>query len=151
MPNILVKIPQGSFPAEHRATLMRKLNDAAATAEQIPQDQNKRFFCWVVVDEVEPGSLTCGALDMTAQVLPCIAMIYVPAGVVDDAARASYAKLVHEAFVQALPATEKRQLATSVMLHDVIDGTWGANGAIWRLPELAKASGYAHLQALVAD
>jgi phenylpyruvate tautomerase PptA (4-oxalocrotonate tautomerase family) len=150
MPNIFVKIPKDSFPAEHRTTLVRKLNDAAACAEQIPDDPKKRALCWVVVDEVEPGSWTCGAVDMTAQVLPCIAMIYLPAGVLDDASRASYVNLVYEAFKQALPPTERRHLTTSVVLYDVADGTWGANGAIWRLPSFAKAAGFAHLQTLVS-
>lgn len=150
MPNIFVKIPQDSFPAEHRSMLVRKLNAAAAAAEQIPDDPKKRFLCWVIVDEVGPGSWTCGAIDMTAQLLPCIAMIYLPAGVLDAASRTSYVNLVHEAFKQALPASEKRQLATSVVLHDVADGAWGANGAIWRLPDFAQAAGFAHLQSLVS-
>lgn len=149
MPNILVKIPKGAFPTEHRTALLRKLNDAAATAEQIPDDPKKRFVCWVIVDEVEPGSWACGGIDMTGQILPCLAMIYVPAGVLDGASRATYVDLVHEAFKQALPATEKRQLFTSIVLHDVVDGTWGANGTIWRLPGIAQAAGFAHLQSLV--
>jgi hypothetical protein len=37
-------------------------------------------------------------------------------------------------------------LLTSIMLHDVADGTWGANGTIWRLSDIAAAAGYAHLQ-----
>jgi hypothetical protein len=44
MPNILVKIPKGSFPTEHRAALLRKLNDAAATAEQIPMTRRSGLF-----------------------------------------------------------------------------------------------------------
>lgn len=149
MPNILVKIPKGSFPSEHRAALARKLN-AAAAAEQIPDDPKNRFLCWVIIEEVEQGSWTCGAIDMTGRILPCLAMIHLPAGVLDDVSRASYVDLVHAAFEQALPATEKRQLATSVVLHDVADGTWGANGTIWRLPRFAQAAGFAHLQSLVA-
>jgi phenylpyruvate tautomerase PptA (4-oxalocrotonate tautomerase family) len=110
--NILVKIPKGSFAAEHRTTLVRRLNDAAACAEQIPDDPKKRALCWVVVDEVEPGAWTCGAVDVTAQVLPCIVMVYLPAG--------------------------------------VLDGAWGVNGTVWRLPNFAKAAGLAHLQTLVS-
>jgi phenylpyruvate tautomerase PptA (4-oxalocrotonate tautomerase family) len=150
MPNILVKIPKGVFPTEHRAVLVQKLNDAAATAEQIPDDPRKRSMCWVIIDEVESSSWTCGPTDMSGRILPCIALIYIPAGVLDDASQAVYVNLVHEAFKQSLPATEKRQLATSVILHHVIDGTWGVNGTIWRLPNFAQAAGYAHLQELVS-
>ena len=150
MPNILVKIPKGAFPTEHRAILVQKLNAAAAIAEQIPDDPRKRSMCWVIIDEVEPGAWTCGASDMSARLLPCLAVIYVPAGVLDDASQAMYVDLVHAAFKQSLPATEKRQLATSVILHNVVDGTWGVNDTIWRLPNFAQAAGYAHLQELVS-
>lgn len=148
MPNILVKLPKDSFPARHRDTLVRLLNDAAATAEQIPDDAKKRFLCWIVIDEAAPGLWTCGGFDVTAQVLPCMAMIYVPAGVLDAAARARYVSLVHDAFMQALPAADQRRLATSVIVHDVADGSWGANGVVWRLPDFADAAGFIHLKSL---
>lgn len=46
MPTLFVKIPQGSFPGESRSTLVRKLNDAAAAAEQMPDDPRARAMCW---------------------------------------------------------------------------------------------------------
>lgn len=148
MPNIHVKLPKDSFPAEHREVLVRLLNHAAASAEQIPDDAKKRFLCWVVIDEVAPGFWTCGGIDVTAQVLPCVAMIYLPAGVLDAATRARYVSLVHDAFRQALPVADQRRLATSVIVHDVTEGSWGANGAIWRLPDFANAAGFTHLKSL---
>ncbi|MGO4326226.1 tautomerase [Cupriavidus sp. 2TAF22] len=150
MPNILVKLPKNSFPTQHREALVRLLNQAAASAEQIPDDAKKRFLCWVVIDEVAPGFWTCGGIDMTAQILPCVAMIYLPAGVLDAATRARYVSLVHDAFRQALPTADQRRLATSVIVHDVTEGSWGANGAIWRLPDFAEAAGFAHLKSLNA-
>jgi phenylpyruvate tautomerase PptA (4-oxalocrotonate tautomerase family) len=149
LPNILVKLPKDSFPSPHRETLVRLLNDAAASAEQIPDDAKKRFLCWITIDEVAPGFWTCGGTDVTAQVLPCIAMIYVPAGVLDAAARARYASLAHDAFTQALPVADQRRLVSSVIVHDVAEGSWGANGAIWRLPEFADAAGFVHLKSLI--
>ena len=88
-------------------------------------------------------------IDMSARLLTCLAVIYVPTGVLDAASQAMYVDLVHAAFKQSLPASEKRQLATSVILQNVADGSWGANGAIWRLPDFAQAAGFAHLQALL--
>ena len=125
------------------------LNEAAAICEQMPAAPQNRFVCWIAIEEIPSGSLTCGGKDMTDQVLPCIAILYIPAGVLDGASRARYVELVHGAFKQAMPADDKRQLATSVVLHDVAEGTWGASGVIWRLPELAKAVGFVHLQSLV--
>ena len=150
VPNILVKVPKGSFPDDARMNLLSRITDAAAAAEQIPSDPKKRFTSWVVIDEIETGMWACGGIDMSSQVLPCIVVVYVPAGVLDAPSRAMYVKLMHDAFKQALPVSEKRQLVTSVILHDVADGTWGGNGAIWTLPDLIKAAGYAHLQHLAA-
>lgn len=149
MPNILVHIPKGAFPGAARAALARRIDDAAAAAEQIPAEPRKRLLCWVLIDEIDAGAWTCGGADVTARMLPCVAIVYVPAGVLDDASRAAYVQALHDAFEQSRPAGDEHPLASSVMLHEVADGTWGANGAVWRLPDFAKAAGYAHLQHLV--
>lgn len=149
MPNILVKVPKGSFPGDSRAVLVKMINEAAATAEQIPADPRKRMLCWVLIDEIEAGGWTCGGADVTTQLLPCVAMVYLPAGVLDQSARAQYTQLVHEAFKAASPADDKRVLMSSVVLNEVADGAWGANGAIWKLADFARAAGFVHLQHLV--
>lgn len=149
MPNILLKIPKDAFPGPARAALVQRINAAAAEAEQIAADPAQRALCWVVVDEVETGLCTLGGVDMSARLVPCVAVFYVPAGVLDDAARARYVELVHGAFLQALPDGDRRTPVSSIVLHDVADGAWGANGAIWTLPILAREAGYRHLQHLV--
>jgi phenylpyruvate tautomerase PptA (4-oxalocrotonate tautomerase family) len=149
MPCILVKVPRGAFHADARATLIRQIVHAASVAEQIPAEPAKLFLSWVVIDETEPDMWTCGGLDVSSQILPCFVVVYVPVGVLDEASRAVYVKLLHEAFKVALPAGDTRQLISSVVLQDVAEGTWGANGNIWMLPSLAKAAGYAHLQHLI--
>jgi phenylpyruvate tautomerase PptA (4-oxalocrotonate tautomerase family) len=104
----------------------------------------------VTVEDVPAASWWCGGADVTTQVVPCKAIAHVPAGVLDADARARFVQQVHEAFAQALPAADARRVVTSVMLHDVPDGTWGVNGALWTLPDFARAARYAHLQHLVA-
>ena len=151
MPNILVKIPKGSFPGNSRTALAKGLTEAAATAEQMPADPKKQFVTWVLIDEVESGSWTCGGADVGTQFLPCMAVAYVPSGVLDEVSRGLYVQLLDGAFKKAIPVDEKRQLVTSIVLNEVFDGNWGANGTIWKLPELAKASGFAHLQYLVRE
>ena len=151
MPNILIHIPKGSFPGEARTALTRRINAAAASAEQIPAEPRSRMLCWVLIDEVDSGAWTCGSVDVTSQLLPCLAMVYLPAGVLDDASRTNYVKDLHEAFKQSLPLDDKREVASSVVLHEVQDGTWGVNGVIWRLPQFVKAAGFVHLQHLVND
>lgn len=150
MPNIVLKIPKNSFPAAQRAALVHGINEAAATAEGIPVDPRKRFLCWVLIDEIAPGNWTCGGADVTSLFLPCMAVVHVPDGVLDDAKRATYSRLLQAAFQNALPADEKRQLVTSVVFNTVDDGAWGVGGAVWRLPDFARAAGFTHLQHLVA-
>lgn len=149
MPNIHVRIPKGSFTGAARADLIRRINDAAANAEQIPAEPRKRMLCWVLIDEISDGAWTCGGADMTSQLLPCVATVYLPAGVLNDTSRAQYVQELHEAFKQSRVAEDARLVATSVMLHEVPDGSWGVNGSIWRLPQFAQAAGFAHLQHLV--
>ena len=150
MPNILVKIPANTFDGDARAALARRITEAAAQAEQIPDDPRRRATTWVILEEVPATSWWCGGADVTTQMVPCLAVAHVPAGVLDGAARARFVQQMQEAFAQALPADDARRVVTSVMLHDVADGTWGVNGALWTLPDFARAAGYAHLQHLVA-
>ncbi|WP_413705807.1 tautomerase family protein [Ralstonia sp. Ralssp110] len=150
MPNILVKIPANTFDGDARAALARRITEAAVQAEQIPDDPRRRATTWVVMEDVPAASWWCGRVDVTTQVVPCLAIAHVPAGVLDADARALFVLQMHDAFVQSLPAADGRRVVTSVMLHDVADGTWGVNGALWTLPDFARAAGYAHLQHLVA-
>lgn len=151
MPNIVLKIPAGSFSPDARSTLIQKVNEAAAAAERIPADPRQRSLCWVLVEEVEQGLWTCGAADVTAKVLPCIAIVHVPGGVLDATARSSYVQAIHTAFKDAMSPDDRRALATSVVLHEVADGAWGVNGTIWNLPTFARVAGFEHLQYLVTN
>lgn len=150
MPNILIKVPKGAFPPDTRARLLRRVTEAAAAAEQIPDRPEARFTSWVCLEELETGMFVCAGSDMTHQLLPCIAIVYVPSGVLDEKSRALYHRLIHSALEESLPFSEQRQLATSVILHEVPDGAWGGNGVTLRLVDLAKMAGYAHLQHLSA-
>jgi len=151
MPNIFVTIPHGTFRAAARSDLVARINHAAATAEQIPDKPTMRALCWLVIDEAQPGNWTCGGADMTSQLLPCIAVVYVPQGVLDPSAKSLYVRLLHEAFKQAQPTADGRALTTSILLHEAPDGTWGGNGVIRTLPALAQMAGYAHLQHLIPN
>jgi phenylpyruvate tautomerase PptA (4-oxalocrotonate tautomerase family) len=149
MPTIFLNIPQGSFPGKARADLVARIHEAAARAEQIPANPHNRAICWVSLQEGDQSQWTCGGLDVSAQVLPCVVQIYLPEGVLDDDGRGLYVKLIDDAFRAALPSDDDRQVMTSVLLHEVPNGRWGGNGKIWRLSDIAKAAGFEHLQHLV--
>jgi phenylpyruvate tautomerase PptA (4-oxalocrotonate tautomerase family) len=149
MPNIFIRIPKGAFPGDARNELVQRVNAGAASAEKIPPEPRSRMLCWVQIEEIESGFWTCGGIDLNERLLTCFAMVYLPEGVLNAEDRATYVNAIHEAFSLSLPPVEKRQLTTSVILHEVTDGNWGVNGDIWNLHNFAQAAGFAHLQNLV--
>jgi phenylpyruvate tautomerase PptA (4-oxalocrotonate tautomerase family) len=74
---------------------------------------------------------------MSSVLLPVWVQIYLPLGVLDDEARAQYVAAVHQAISTALP-NETRHIASSCIINEVAEGTWGVNGMIWSLPDFAK-------------
>jgi hypothetical protein len=114
----------------------------------IVQPIPKSYCCAGVIGEIAIGHWTCGGHDMSAAVVPVVAIVNLSAGVLDDQSTARYVNLMHSAVTTSLP-DEKRRIATSCIMNEVADGVWGANGTIWRLPQFAAAAGYEHLQHLV--
>jgi len=149
MPNIIVKVPEGVFDADAREALAKGITAAAKTVERIGDDPRQEFLTWVAIEEVKAGYLFAGGNDPLSRVVPVIVLFYPPEGVIDEAGRTDAVRLVQEAVASAKPAGDARPVMTSVIVADVADGTWGANGQLWRLPDFARAAGYKHLQHLV--
>lgn len=147
MPNIVIRIPAGVLNSDSKRLLSEQINAVAAEVEQIPDHPKNRFLCWVLIDEVAPGNWTCGSQDISADYVPVLIQVHLPVGVLDDAARAQYASGMQQAFATAL-AHEKRSVLTSCLFNEVVDGTWGVNGALWQLPDFARHAGFKHLQSL---
>lgn len=149
MPNIIVKVPEGIFDAASRERLAKGITAAAKTAENIGDDPRHEFTTWVVIEELKAGYFFAGGNDPVAQVLPAIVLFLAPAGVLSEDRRAEAVRLIHAAVVAAKPENDPRKVLTSIIVSDVLDGTWGGSGGVWRLPDFAKAAGYKHLQHLV--
>ncbi|HEX8955616.1 MAG TPA: tautomerase [Burkholderiaceae bacterium] len=145
MPNILVRLPQGSLNEETKAQLAARIADAAAEAERIPADPLCRSLCWVLIEDIAPGCWTCGGIDMTAKRLPVMLQIHIPAGVIDDPGREAYAAGIAAA-VKSVFSDEPRSIAISSVFMEVPDGFWGVGEKIWRLDEFARRAGYRHLR-----
>ncbi|WP_332770668.1 tautomerase family protein [Phenylobacterium sp.] len=150
MPNIVIRTPEGVFDAEARARLAKAVTDVAKTVEQGGDDPQQAALTWVLIDEFKPGTFFAGGADPLERLIPIVVFFHYPAGVLDDVARADAARLLQEAISAAKPVGDPRPVMTSVLMREVADGTWGGGGAIWRLPDLAKAAGYKHLQHLIA-
>ncbi|WP_309642982.1 tautomerase family protein [Phenylobacterium sp.] len=150
MPNIIIKAPEGVFDADARARLAKAVTDVAKAVEQIGDDPSHGALTWVLFDEFRPGAFFAGGGDPLEQLIPVVVFFRYPEGVLDDAARADAARRLQEVISAAKPAGDLRPVVTSVIMTAVPDGAWGGAGAIWRLPDLARAVGYKHLQHLVA-
>ena len=148
MPTIIAKGPQGVFDARAQARIAQGLTAAAKAAEQGGDDPRHALVTWVLIDEVAPG-LFAGRADALDRMIPVVVLFHYPQGVLDDAARALAVRLIQEAVAAAKPDTDPRPVMTSAILTEVADGTWGATGVLWRLPDFAKTAGFKHLQHLV--
>jgi phenylpyruvate tautomerase PptA (4-oxalocrotonate tautomerase family) len=151
MPNIVVKVPEGAFDPDGSRRLAKGITAAAKKVEQIGDDPRQEFTVWVVIEEIKAGHFFAGGNDPCAHVLPVIVFIYAPAGVLDEAGRTELVRLIQLAVAEAKSGNDPRPVMTSVIVFDVTDGTWGANGMLLRLPDMAKAAGYKHLQHLAAS
>ena len=145
MPHIVVQLPQGAYPQDHRRELVRLINDAAVSAEGLAGSARSRSMCWVLLHEIPIGVLTMGGQEVPAGIVPCVIEVSVPSGVLQPARRAEYVRLLHEALERAHPNASACRIISSVRLHDVEEGHWGVNGEIWHLADFTKAAGYAHL------
>lgn len=149
MPNIIIRIPENVLSPESKAQLVADINLAAAGVEQIPDEPRNRALCWVVIEEVKEGNWTCGGADVTSQIVPVIVQVFIPAGLLGDDARESYAAGIHRAITGALQDDRRRVLVSSI-IADVQDGQWGVNDGIWKLADFARHAGFMHLQHLVS-
>jgi phenylpyruvate tautomerase PptA (4-oxalocrotonate tautomerase family) len=150
MPNILIKVPKNAFDLAGREKLGRGIHAAAKAVEGWGDDPRQEALTWVLIEEVPSGNLFVGGADQSSRYLPVIVFFYPPAGVLGPDSRAKSVALIHAAVSAAKSVDDKRMVLTSIMIWDVADGTWGANGQLWRLPDFARAAGYRHLQHLLA-
>ena len=150
MPNIIVKVPVGAFDAARREQLGKGVHAAAKAVEGWGDDPRQEALTWVLVEEIPSGNLFVGGADQSARYIPVIVFFYPPAGVIDVDGREKAVQLINAVAGAAKRADDPRLVLTSIMIWDVADGTWGANGQIWRLPDFARSAGYKHLQHLVA-
>lgn len=150
MPYITVKVPSGVLGGEAKSALVKGICAAAAECEQVPDDPKMRALCVVTIEEKAASTVTFGGNDLSQMLVSFDAAVNIPKGVLDDSSRARFVELLHKAAVDALPA-EKRRITSSFVINEIEDGMWGVRGFLWKLPDFAAASGYRHLQHLVAN
>lgn len=150
MPNIIIKLPANVLSSGAIEQLLAAVDSAAVEATGLGNDPRQRLLCWVMLDEIPDGRWICGGRCDFDQFIPCHVQVLAPAGELNAGRRAHFAALLHKAIAGSLVADDSRVLMTSIVIGDVVDGTWAANGDIWHLPDFVKAAGYAP-QKVVAD
>ena len=144
-------MPEGAFDGAAREALAKGIDGAAKAIEGFGDDPRQEFLAWVIVEEVKLGYLFAGGVDPLSRVIPAVVFFYAPPGVIYAERREEAVRLVHDALVAANPGSDYRAVATSVMIWDVADGTWGPTGKLWHLPDFASAAGYKRLHDLATS
>ena len=145
MPIVRVEVPSGVYDAEATELLIRQVSDAAAAAEQMPDDPEHRMGLIVLWDERPEGSIRSNGVDPVGIVAPVFVWMHPPEGVVDDAHVEQLAASLQACF----DAAAAQPVTVSLVVSEVPDGRWGIGGELQRLPDFARRAGYAHLQHLV--
>lgn len=151
MPNITLTLPANAFDAATRQRLLQAVHDAAVRASGLGAEPAQQRLCWVMLQELAAGHWLCGGLDIGARGIPCQVEVRIPQGVLDVQQRADYALHLHDAIADCVAPGDPRVLLSSIVMTDIADGHWAANGRLWHLNDFVQAAGYAHLQSQVAS
>lgn len=146
MPNITLRLPADLLDACRSNALLQAVHDAAAMVTGLGNDPRQQALSWVMLEELQPGHWLCGGHQPTARAIPCQVRVLAPAGALDAARRADYAHCLHEAITLSLGDGGTRPVITSIVIEEVADGRWAANGQLWDLRDFIQAAGYVHLQ-----
>lgn len=147
MPNITLILPADALDPSTRQRLLQAVHTAAVRATGLGPVPAQQRLCWVMLQEIAAGHWLCGGQDISAGGIPCQAEVRIPHGVLDASQRAEYARQLHAAIASCLLPEDPRVLLSSIVLTDVPEGHWAANGRLWELNDFVQAAGYAHLQA----
>ncbi|MFT3899054.1 MAG: hypothetical protein QM728_02255 [Gordonia sp. (in: high G+C Gram-positive bacteria)] len=142
MPLLRVTVTPGAFDEEQRHRLVAALTDAACRAESVPDEPKRRALALALVDE--PGQFYSAGAPAADAVAGAFVEWQVSAGVLDAARKEQFARDL-QACVEEL-AGPARLAVTSCIVTEVPEGQWAQNGAIRRLPEMARTGGFGHLE-----
>lgn len=147
MPIVHVRIPEGIFDAAAIQALGEGVTKAAADAERIPDDPNRRRATWVLIDEVKPSHwFAAGASQTRSDFIGAIANLYPPEGVLDLAKKNEFAAAFDKVVKDTVPVGDSRPVLTTCVVADVPDGSYGVLGRIFHLSDFVAMGGYEHLQ-----
>ncbi|WCM25974.1 hypothetical protein NDN01_18370 [Sphingomonas sp. QA11] len=146
MPMIDVTIPEGALPADAEARLMSELTDILIRHEGLdPANPRVRDVSWIFLHR--PAAIYRAGTLAPAPIYRIVPSV--PEGQYTDAARASLVAAVTAAVAEAEGgAIEEVGRRVWVFPTELSDGSWGARGAVRRLPDIMESFGGEDLRQL---
>ncbi len=135
MPMLDAYIPEGALTLEAEVSLMSKLTDILLKNEGAdPSNAAARSLAWVFLHR--PVKLFVAGRESDLPRYRIVASV--PEGQLDDASRMQMVKEVTDAVLDAEPPERtKDKMRVWVFTQVIPEGTWGGNGTIRRLKDIA--------------
>jgi len=153
MPLMYLHLTPDAFDADEKRQIVELITEASLRAESIPDEPERRLRSLLFIEEHAPGHFFAGGISGESLVRGVFLHLHVGVGVMDGARRAQLIADVHAAIEQVArhAGSDRRQLATSVVITDVPEGFWGQQGSVRRLPQMAAVAGFEHLSSIATD
>jgi phenylpyruvate tautomerase PptA (4-oxalocrotonate tautomerase family) len=150
MPLNHVTLTPDAVDAAGRQSLVVALTEAALRAESVPDTPEARLRSILVVHDQPAGSVFWGGAANDERLRAVFVDFVCSAGVLDAARKDRFAAELQAAAEATTRPGDARPIFTSVIFHEVNEGDWGRQGAIQRLPEMARAAGFGHLTSIAS-
>lgn len=150
MPLNHVTLTPDAVDAEGLSGLIEALTQAALRAESVPDTPAGRLRSIIVLHDQAPGTVFWGGATNDDRLRAVFVDFVCSAGVLDAARKDRFAADLQAAAVATTRPGDERPIFTSVIFHEVHEGDWGREGAIQRLPQMARAAGFGHLASIAA-
>ena len=148
MPIMRVSYPQGALNAERKAALAKRLTDELIAMEGGAGTRGGQAFASVLMTEIAEDSWWVGGhLDGTfvAKAGKFLVDVSIPEGYMNAAQKTDVHVSVNEAIVAVTGHQADADAGANILvvIHEVPEGNWGADGKTISLGEIATAVGLA--------
>ncbi len=145
MPLLYVTLTPGVFNAAAKAKLVEALTEAAFVAESVPDLPASRVRGLVLLQELPAGQFYSNSEPADGKLGGVFINYQLPAGVLDGARKAKFARDLAAAVDLALGQDRAYPVFTSAVIQEVTEGQWAQNGKILRLPDNVSITKFEHL------
>jgi len=146
MPVLQVYYPQGTLGAERKAALARSLTDVLLTMEGGAKTPGGLAFASVLFTEVARGDWWVGGRSDATYLVPpgeFLVRVSIPEGYMSQTHKSAVHAMVNASFIEAPGGASDPRASASVLviIEEVIEGNWGAQGRTISLASIADSVG----------